>query len=223
MTLDLIILFVLLYLGGACSVYIALRCELLRDKSYVQLGSLAFFFVVAGLIGARLFHDWLVFGPVMVVISVGPGCLLYVPLLVFGFANLFATVKTRALGDHRLTLKKTYDQAEAAEKKRDYARALEIYDKALAEDPADHEAMRRKGELYLVMGKPEEAIRELRRVYERLAYAEAKASVGFRIADLLARERKDRQSARAFLTRLADVLDGTRFAEMAHACIAKLP
>lgn len=222
MTPDIIVLLVLFYLGGACSLYITVRCELLREKGYLHLVALSFFFVIAGLLGVRLLAAWAMVGPLMVVLVVGPGCLLYVPMFALAFANLLTTVRTMALGDHRLTLRRTYDQAEAAEKRRDYTRALEIYDRALKEDPADHEAMRRKGELYLVMGRTEDALRELRMLYERLVEPEAKCTIGFRIADLLVTRKKDPRSAKDLLTSLADELAGTRFAELARARLANL-
>ncbi len=210
MTSGLIVLFCLFFLGGACSSYIVSRCAELRDRAWVQVLSLVFFLVVLVLLRGRLF------------IFVAVGCALYAPLFAYAVGGLFDIAKRRALGDHRLAVQKTYDKAEAAEKKRDYGRALRIYDQALTEDPDDHEAMRRKGELYLVMGRIDDALGELRRVYGCLVDPEQKATVGFRIVDLLVAQKNNPESAKTFLTELVEKLAGTRFSELARARLSRL-
>ncbi|MBI5365904.1 MAG: tetratricopeptide repeat protein [Planctomycetes bacterium] len=162
-------------------------------------------------------------GSLMVVFSALaiPGlCLVpFVTFLVGEYAHRGARF---LMSEDQVRVAKTYDQAEACERQRDWEGALAAYRRALAEDIEDWEARRRMAEVHLKTGDVGAAVAGLRLVAERIAEPGRKAAVTFRLAELLAGPQRDRAGARALLVALAAAVAGTQVAPYVKLRIAAL-
>ncbi|MDQ7780870.1 MAG: hypothetical protein RDV41_14330, partial [Planctomycetota bacterium] len=130
MDTGLVVLFVLFYAGGAASLWIVIRAEVLRNKAWVHWAAVAYFFCTVAPLAVKVAGRAGLAGPVIQAVALGPGCLMFVPLFAVMVGNLFTSMSRRVMGDHRLVVSKTYDQAEAAEKRRDYEKAMSLYRQA---------------------------------------------------------------------------------------------
>ena len=102
-----------------------------------------------------------------------------------------------------IKLRRTYDQAEAAEARRDYAGAERLYLEAIPEDEKDPEPLRRLADLYVKMERWDEASTFLRRAVDLTHDIEAKFMLIFQLADMLDEDLTNPAAALAELERLA--------------------
>jgi tetratricopeptide (TPR) repeat protein len=109
-----------------------------------------------------------------------------------------------------------YSQAEAAASRKDFEEALRLYRKAAEEYPDEPEPCRRIAELYLTMGRPDDAVRAFRETEERQPDPRDKLLTVFAIVETLADVKKDLPGAieilERFLTQYPDV-KGREYAE----------
>lgn len=124
-------------------------------------------------------------------------------------------IHASATGISGMTVQKTYDVAEKAEHEGDLDRAMALYAEEEARDPKDPEPPRRRAELHLRRGESALALECLRRALGRVEAPEPRATLAFRLADLLEREGRLAE-AREVLTALERALPGTRFAQYAR-------
>ncbi len=124
-------------------------------------------------------------------------------------------IHASATGISGMKVQKTYDVAEKAEHEGDLERAMALYVEEEARDPKDPEPPRRRAELHLRRGEKAEALECFRRALGRVEAPEPKATLAFRLADLLEREARPSE-AREVLQALEHALPGTRFAQYAR-------
>ncbi|MBI3097460.1 MAG: tetratricopeptide repeat protein [Planctomycetes bacterium] len=114
-----------------------------------------------------------------------PGACFYTWFLAHAIGHLVIEGKKSAMGDTTLQVAPTYHQAEAAEKRHDFAAAERLYRQAIAERPDDAEAKRRLAELHLLRGDAEAAARAYRALIADTPDPEGASLLVFRLADLL--------------------------------------
>lgn len=124
-------------------------------------------------------------------------------------------IHASATGISGMTVQKTFDVAEKAEHEGDLDRAMALYAEEEARDPKDPEPPRRRAELHLRRGEKAEALECFRRALGRVEAPEPKATLAFRLADLLEREGRPAE-AREVLEALQRSLPGTRYAQFAR-------
>ncbi len=134
------------------------------------------------------------------------------PYVVGLFGHTYDSVRAWILSEHKIVVTKTYDQAEAAERRHEWSRAIGLYQTALAEDPADLEARRRLAEIFARQGEHGRAARHLAALLPEIDDREKRATLGFRSADLFARA-GDPEGAGRILDGLALDLRGTALEE----------
>lgn len=215
-TLFLILAFVLLYGGGIATCWITARTEHLRDDGRFHV-AVVVFGVLAGIqLNMALGPSW-----TSVVAMIPAGFLYGVPLGYF-FAVWVMRMRTMALGDHKLKVEPTYDQAEAAEKRGDLEAALRLYRAAAQGHPGHAETRRRLGEAYLKSGDADQGIAEMRAALGLIEDPEKKMALAFRVADLLVEKKSDVFNAGLILGELERDYAGTRVAELSKARRARL-
>ena len=126
------------------------------------------------------------------------------------------------MGDDALRVRPTYDQAEAAEKARDFETAAALYREAIKADDSDPTPRRRLAEILLRQGQAEAAIQALRGAANCCVDVEAKAITIFRLVEVLLSQRKDKAAAIEELRKLASAHPGTPYAENAQSRIEAL-
>ncbi|MBI3272782.1 MAG: tetratricopeptide repeat protein [Planctomycetes bacterium] len=147
-------------------------------------------------------------------------CLL--PFLTFLVGEYFQRGQRFLLSLDQLKVARTYDQAEALERKQDWEGALAAYRKYVASDPEDAEAWRRMAEIHLKLEAVDAAIACLSAVVPKLQELEPKGVVAFRLAEILAERRGDRAGARQVLLTFEKEATGTKLAEYARRRIEGL-
>lgn len=128
-----------------------------------------------------------------------PGVCFYTWFLAHAIGQLVMAGKNEAMGDTGLQVAPTYHQAEAAEKRRDFAEAERLYLLAVAERPADTEAKRRIAELHVLRGDLEAAARAYRALISDTPDPEEASLLVFRLSDLLSGRMGRREEALALL------------------------
>ncbi len=126
-----------------------------------------------------------------------------------------------ATGTSNMKVEKTYDRAAKAEREGDLERALAAYGRAAADDPKDPEPLRRMAEIHLRRGDRERAFERFRQALPLIASHEGRATLAFRLADLLI-ESGRQPEARSHLEAVERDLAGTRFAEFARERLGAL-
>ncbi len=94
-----------------------------------------------------------------------------------------------------MTVRKTYDKAEAARERGDLEAAAEIYRQELEKEPQDAEARRRLAEILLEMDRTEEGVAELRALLKRLQGYRSYFGAAIRMGVVLEEELGDRAGA----------------------------
>jgi tetratricopeptide (TPR) repeat protein len=125
-------------------------------------------------------------------------------------------------GTDRLPTLPRFDQADKALVEKRYDDAIGRYLESAKEVPGDAEPLRRAGEACILAGRPDEGLGHLRRALELTSPPEDRASLGFRMAELLERKLGRPDDARELLVALAGEFKGTRFAEYAWGRHANL-
>jgi len=110
-----------------------------------------------------------------------------------------------------MTVVKTFDVADKAEKERRFDDAIALYMTAAKQAPADAEPVRRAGEALIRKGDLEAGLARLREALTLTTAPEDVASLAFRIVELLHRTLQRREEARQQLEAAAQRLKGTRF------------
>lgn len=223
-TLFFIVAIGLYFVGGGLSLWVALGHRDWIERPAVAWGGAALFFLLLGLsvtairlIAARdggAGPEGIMLGAVGVTWGV---------FMAHAAGSLFMAVRRRATSDSNIPEIRTYDQAEAAERRRDWETAERLYKAALAEDPSDLETRRRLGELAIRRGDLEAALRIFQSVLPRIPEREKKLALAFRMADLMAGPGKDPGGARVLLESLAHAALGTPEEEGWRRRIAELP
>jgi tetratricopeptide (TPR) repeat protein len=161
-----------------------------RDRKLVHLGHVVVFFVLA-------FFMWRQeFKPVEAGAGMPPllfltGFLMSVVcLLLSGYVFIYMVrfyvehAQTTLMSDHQLKVPKTYDKAEAAERRMDYETAAALYKIEIEDDPEDGEACRRLAEVYIKVGDFRSALSQFNRAIECNLERDRKCAVLMRMADL---------------------------------------
>lgn len=143
----------------------------------------------------------------------------YWALLVGEYVDRFHAAAT---GIDRMKVESTYDRAAKAEKDGDLEEAMRRYEQAGAENPRDPEPHRRLADLHLKRGAIDPAVSNLRAALERVEAPEERATLAFRISDVLAREGRPAEARRALEDAVRD-LAGTRFEGYARERLNSLP
>lgn len=211
-----VLAFLLLYGGGIATAWIVLRTEHLREDVRFQFGAVTFCLAAGVLLNAALGRG------IHTVFAVLPAGLLWGASFAYFFASWFMKIRMWGLGDAKLKVEPTFDQAEAAERRQDYALALRMYQQAALQNPTHAETRRRLGEAFLKAGDEEQGIMELRAAMGMVEDPEKKMTVAFRVVDLLVESRGDAFNAEMILSSLEKDYAGTRVADLARARRQKL-
>lgn len=207
---------VLLYAGGIVAGAITLRSEHIRDDGRFHAA------VVAWAVGSGGLFQWANGMSWTGVVAVVPAGLIYGASIAYFFAVWVVRMRTMALGDHRLRVEPTFDQAEAAERRGDMDGAIRLYRAAAVGNPGHAETRRRLGEAYLRAGDADQGIAELRAALGLVEDPEKKMTLGFRVADLLVEKKGDAFNADLVLRELERDYAGTRVADLSRARRARL-
>jgi len=150
------------------------------------------------------------------------GALFNAVALKYSLGQMLTAFGRALTGDDQIKWRKTYDRAEAADKRGDTAAAAAIYRDELRSDPRDTEAHRRLGELLVRMGRPQEAAGEYRTVIE-LSEGEQRGAAAFRLAEILQDELGDSDGARAIYETIVRERPQSGHAEYARARLGTAP
>lgn len=214
--LLMIVGFVMLYGGGIVAGWVVLRSEHLRDDGRFQVAVLLWL-VMSGIVmnlGIGL--------SLLMVAAATPAGLLYAGTLAYFFSTLVLRIRTMSVGDHKLKVEPTFDQAEAAEKRGDMEAAVRLYQASVKGHPEHAESRRRLGEAYLRGGDVDNGIQELRAALGFVEDPERKMALAFRVADLLVEKKADTFNAGMILQSLERDFAGTRIEELARARRARI-
>lgn len=206
----------LLYGGGVVAAMIVMRSEFLRDKGWFQA-----LVVLWGVSTGTLFNYAFGRNPASTFFMI-PAGLFYGPCVAYFFATTILWLRMRALGDHKLKVEPTFDQAEAAERRQDMPAALRLYQAAAQANPGHAETRRRLGEAYLKSGDKDSGIAEMRTSLGLVEDPEKKMSLAFRVADLLVELKQDRFNADMILREIERDYSGSRIGELAKARRSRL-
>ena len=215
-TLFLIFAIILLYGGGIATCWITLRTEYLRDDGRFHSAVLVYAVLAGVLFNLAMGMGW------ESVIAVIPAGFMYGIPIGYFFAVWVVRMRTMALGDHKLKVEPTFDQAEAAERRGDMEAALRLYRAAAMGQPGHAETRRRLGEAYLKSGDADQAIAEMRAALGLIEDPEKKMALAFRVTDLMVEKKNDAFNAGLILRELERDYEGTRVAELAKARRARL-
>ncbi len=116
-----------------------------------------------------------------------------------------------AIGVGGMKVEETYDTASKAEHESRWADAIAIYEAAAARSPEKAEPLRRAGEAYVKAGRKEEGVRCLGAALSLVEDPEDRATLAFRIAELLARDLGRPADARRVIEEAIKQLEGTKF------------
>lgn len=216
MTFVLALAFFLFYGGGIALAGVVLRTEHLRDKGAFQLAALGW------CVGTGAFLSLAIGGGPYFLAAIIPGGFIYGACFAYFFAGGVLRLRTWGLGDAKLKIEPTFDQAEAAEKRQDWEGALRLYRIAAQKEPEHAETRRRLGEAYLKAEDLDQGIMELRAAMGLTEDPEKKVTVAFRVCDLLVERKSDAFNAELILRSLEKDHAGSRVAELARMRREKL-
>jgi hypothetical protein len=161
-------------------------------------------------------------GTLMVVLfSIGIPGLILTPFWIFLAVEYGGRFRRWMMSEHKIAPLKSYDQAEAAEKRKDFKLAIEIYFKAITDDPRDAEAHRRVAELLVSGGKTKDGVEHFRSAIALTEHAESKATLSFWLAEVLTTS-SDRAGAIGVLTAVKTEFKDTKFADYAEERLKKI-
>jgi tetratricopeptide (TPR) repeat protein len=112
--------------------------------------------------------------------------------------------------ESKITTVRTYDQAEAFEKKNDFKNAIIYYEKIIAVDKSDMEARRRLAELLIKTGDRKRGVELMANVFSQITNPEKKIILGFKVSDMFI-EDGDYEKARTLLRSFHSQLRDTQF------------
>lgn len=181
--------------------------SLLRFKS-VQILALTGFF---GLFLLLVNYLFLIFALPVLLVAIG----LALRFMMFLVADWFETAHRFGTGIDRMTIEKTYDRAEKAEREKNFDEAIRMYAEEGRADPEDPEPWRRIAEIEVTRDRLAESIGPFRRALTMTADPEAKVTVTFRLADILARVDRTGE-ARELIDGVAREFRGTRYEAFAQ-------
>lgn len=119
------------------------------------------------------------------------------------------------IGLDRMTVRRSYDLAEKAEKDREWGRAVELYHEETRRDATDPEPWRRIAELEVKRGRLAESVGPYREAARITASVEDQVTILFRLADVLQRLGQVEEAKRV-LESVARDRQGTKFADFAQ-------
>lgn len=134
---------------------------------------------------------------------------------------LFSTARAM-LGLDRIKELCSFDQAEAAERRQDFARAEQLYREAMGRLPDRHEPHLRLADLLVKQKRLAEATDQLRLAIRKLPDQdlEFRATLTFRLVEVLEMA-NDLTEARKVLEHFGQTAEGTRFADYAKSRLAR--
>ncbi len=215
---------VVLFWSYCASLSVLVRREYAFLQTYLfHAGSVTLFVALGSLAGGvlvRAGHP--LFTVPAFALTVIIGVLLGLRYWSFLLGDVVDRVRASALGIDRMKVERTYDLAEKAAHEGDDGAAQRLYEEAAARDPGDPEARRRIAEIHLRRGRTAEAVEALRSALALIGEPEPRATLAFRISDLLAGAGR-MEEARALLGSIAREVAGTRLEAYARERLAGLP
>lgn len=149
--------------------------------------------------------------------------LLLIPYLAFLIGHYFEVFWYGTFtGISGMKTDKTYDKAEAEEKKRNYDKAMEIYKQYITEDPNDLEAKRRMAEIFYIKGQYDVAVKEFKEIIPLIKDTEIKVMLIFRVSDILVEKPNRVEEAKILLKRVEHEFEGTKFSRFATNRLKRL-
>lgn len=177
--------FILAYGGAITCAYVVVRTEHLRDKPAFQGTALVFGIFSGGLLFSTI-------GPSPTALAaIVPAGFLWGASYAYFFATFVVRLRTWGMGDADLKVIPTFDRAEAAERRKDFAGALRLYQDAANLHSDNAEIRRRLGEAYLRSGDEDQGLMELRAAMGLVEDPEKKLTVAFRVVEILMERKKD--------------------------------
>ncbi len=204
----------LFWVHGLVYTRIAFSDMQLTRKLYFWVAGLVGGVALAGLTGVVALSTGLG-GTIIAVISLTLGGICHCGFVAKAGAELIFEAARRAKGDHLLVVEKTYDQAEAAEKRRDWDTAERLYRAEVDGDPADAQARIRLGEIYLKLDRVDEATLLFAAALPLLDEPEQQGPLAFRLSEIYSKSGKLEQ-AREVLSAAVSDLAGTRYEAFAQ-------
>ena len=186
------------------------------QSGLVHLASGALYFALGGMVAWTFIHQGhpMLTVPAFVLVLM-IGTMLGLRWWGFLMSEYIDRAHASATGTANMKVEKTYDRASKAEREGDLEGALAAYRTAAAEDRKDPEPLRRMGEIHLRRGERAEALRLFREALPLIPSDEGRATLAFRMADLLLEEGR-RDEARVQLAEVERSLAGSRFAQFAR-------
>jgi len=220
-TLAEVVLLASVFFGVFLS-YCVVRVESLRDTRW---------FVFAGLVGLGaaissliwLGHSLDVIGGFIAFLIYGFGIAIFYGLFLAHSLSLAVMgLRSFLLSDENITIRKEFWAAQRAERNKEFEKAADLYREEIQKDSKDSEARRRLAELFVRMGRPEDAVRELKRAIEVCEEDDYASSTMLRLAELVERELGDPRRATQILKDLLHRYPCSYFAKFARERLAKL-
>lgn len=192
------------------------------QSSLVHVAAAAVYLGLASLVAWRWIHlgHPMMTVPAFVLVLI-LGTLLGIRWWSFVLSEYVDRAHAAATGTAGMKVEPTYDLAAKAERDGDLERALAEYGRAAAADSQDAEPLRRMGEIHLRRGERERACERFRQALRLLPSEEGRATLAFRLADLLVEDGRVGE-ARAELESVERDLAGTRFAQFARSRLESL-
>lgn len=145
-----------------------------------------------------------------------------IPALHCSLDHALTAVGRSALSDGDIKVRKTYDKADGAATRGDFALAAALYREEIADDPKDAEARRRLAEVLLRQGEPEQAVEELRKAMALFSEPHEQCTVIFRLAEVLREELKDDEAAAELYRNVLRQCPKGRHADYARERLARM-
>ncbi len=137
-------------------------------------------------------------------------------------SNIISGIMRWFSGDRNITVRPTFDKANAAAARRDYAAAERLYTEAVNAYPDDPTPLLRLADLHLTQGHLAQAAVHLRQAAGLAGGPEQEATIVFRLAELFALRMGKPDEARDALEAFIRTYPNTKYAEFAQERIAAL-
>jgi tetratricopeptide (TPR) repeat protein len=192
--------------------------ESLSESKLFYLGGLGVSFVeIAWAVSITPDGATLIFTVLPLVVCMFSWVFFYHGLMIF---VIFGVVK-EIMGDGRLGEHISFDKAEAAVKKRNYAQAEELFIEAVQRFQTRAEPRIKLAEFYADRGRHEDAAAQIETALNFVKDMEARARFTFRLAEMLQKSGK-MEEARAALKTFQESAANTKYAEFAALRLAEM-
>jgi len=213
--LGFIVTLVLIACSGAACSYLAWRVEHISRSRWFQWGGLALWVLLLILMQSQIEVRSAAEG-VFTLVAIPVACIFWAPFVAFVVVHTLSRMVRALLSLDHIRVRPGYSEAEAAAARGDLERAMALYRRGAQAHPEDPEPHRRIADLYLRLGRPDDAIRAFRQAQDREPDPNDQLLIVFAIAEILADGKDDPAAALRVLEEFLDQypqVRGRAFAE----------